>query len=68
MLDKDLTQMKSYATLMVAELHKVIFDDETYQKLKPLLHLCEDFEKEIMWLEIRKKYAKSNVFQLMRIA
>lgn len=68
MNQKEFTQLKSYATTLVYELHRVIFDsDEIFDRLKPTLHLAEELECEVMHIERRQK-ENGNVVPFKRIA
>ena len=67
MLNKELDQVKSYSTLIVAELHKVVFDENVFERLKGVLRLCEELECKVMGMEARAA-SKSNVVHLQRIA
>lgn len=44
MTNKELDQIKSYSKLIVYELHKAIFDEAVFDKLKATLHLAEELE------------------------
>jgi len=61
---KELDQIKGYSRLIVHELHKNIFDDTVFDKLKSVLLLAEEFECYLMQLEIQQKERGSNVVRL----
>lgn len=64
---KDFDQLKSYSTLIVAELHKIVFDETAYSRLKPALLLAEELEEEILCQEKKRQLGAANVVKL-RIA
>lgn len=68
MNSKEFDQIKSYSTVIVAELHKAIFQEEIFDNLKAVLAIAEEMECAVMEMERKKKESASNVFQLRRIA
>ena len=65
---KDFDQIKSYSTVIVAELHKVIFSEVVFDKLKAVLAVAEEMECVVMEMERKQQAAGSNVIPLRRIA
>lgn len=66
---KEKEQIRSYSRLIVRELHKAIFDDHIYDKLKETLSLAEELEIYLMQLERKEKtQPKSNVVPFWRSA
>lgn len=67
---KQFEQIKSYASLIVYELHKTIFDEAVFDKLKDTLRLAEELEVYLM--EVERKAAElppnSNVIPIKRLA
>ena len=68
MNSKEFDQIKSYSTVIVAELHKAIFQEEIFDNLKAVLAIAEEMEQWVMNLERKQKEAASNVFKLKQIA
>lgn len=68
MNNEELDKIKSYATLLVSGLHSVVFDDYSYNRLKQVLRLAEEFECEVMEFERKNKERDSNIFKLRSIA
>lgn len=68
MNNKELDQIKSYATLIVAGLHEVVFDDYSFNRLKDVLKLAEEFECTMLEYERQNRERDNNVFKLRRIA
>jgi hypothetical protein len=67
MNSKNFDQIKSYSTLIVAELHKAIFAEAIFDALKPVLALAEELECAVMEIE-RKQKETRNVVLFKRIA
>ena len=67
MTDQELQQMKSYATVMVAELHKIVFDESKWDSLRNVLLLAEEMECEVMNMEKKRKEG-GNVVYLRRVS
>lgn len=65
---KEIEQIKSYSTLLVAELHKMVFEDKMFDRSKAILKLAEELECFMWELELKRKEAAKNVFTLKRIA
>lgn len=65
---KNFEQIKSYSTVIVAELHKAIFSDTIFDNLKAVLAVAEEMECVIMEMERKQKEKADNVFKLKRIA
>lgn len=61
MNSKELDQLRSYAMLIVAELHKTVFDEAVFDKLKPVLGLAEELECYIANTNRSETIKKSNV-------
>ena len=59
--------MKSYATQLVAELHKAVFDESVYNRLKGALRLAEEMECHIWGIEKKRKEGAENVFKLRKV-
>ena len=68
MHDKELEQIKSYSKLIVYELHKVIFEDAVFDKLKATLTLAEELECYLMQIELERANRPKNVVPFRRIA
>lgn len=60
-------QIKSYSKLLVYELHKTIFDEVVFDRLKATLLLAEEFECFVMEIELKQK-EKNNVVPIIRLA
>lgn len=65
---QDFDQIKSYSTLLVAELHKAVLKEPIFDHLKNVLRLAEEMECTLMNIERKKREASSNVVYLRRIA
>jgi hypothetical protein len=68
MTDQELQKMKGYATVIVAELHKVIFDEAIFDAMKNVLRLAEEMECVTMTMENKRKKEGSNVVYLQRVS
>jgi hypothetical protein len=68
MNNREFDQIKSYSTVIVAELHKIIFEDTMFSRLKQVLRLAEEMECAIFQVERKQKEAVSNVFLLKKIS
>jgi hypothetical protein len=66
MNNKEFEQIKSYSTVIVAELHKIVFDDAMFSRVKQVLRLAEEMECAIMQIERKQKEFVSNVFLLKK--
>lgn len=64
MNNNKLEQIKSYATILVAELHKIVFDDSVFDKSKVVLLLAEELECFMFSIDICEK--KTNVIPFRR--
>lgn len=65
---RDFEQMKSYATCLVRELHKLAFDETAFNRIRDALRLAEEMECQIMGIERKRQEGASNVFKLRQIA
>lgn len=72
MTSKELDQIKSYSKLIVYELHKAIFDEAVFDKLKATLRLAEELELYVDGMALKKSKQlnenMSNVVQFRRNA
>jgi len=59
-------QIKSYSILIVYELHKIVFDDAVFDKLKNTLALAEELECYMMAVERKaiEFHVNSNVIPI----
>ncbi len=65
---KDFEQIKSYSKLIVYELHKAVFTEEVFNKLKATLALAEEMECFVMEMERKQKEAPRSIANLRLIA
>ncbi len=68
MTAKEFEQIKSYSKLIVYELHKAIFDEAVFEKLKATLALAEEMECYVMEMERKQKEAPKSIANLRLIA
>lgn len=64
MTNQEFDQVKSYSSLLVAELHQAIFHEQVYNRLKSVLRLAEELEVHIMVMEKQRKKGTSNIVRL----
>lgn len=64
-MNKNKDQINSYSKLIVYELHKVIFDEAVFDKIKAVLALAEEMENYILNME-RTNDQSSNVISFDR--
>jgi hypothetical protein len=69
MTSKELEQIRSYSKLIVYELHKAVFDEAIFDKLKATLLLAEEMEcfvEGLGLINVERPTERNNIIQFRK--